>query len=79
MNDFKIAIYYFVDDLLLKIDDKSLEKRCKLTNYQMITTVLIFSKYFCGKHVSACAYLESHHGFDIPDNSNRAANRLKID
>ena len=76
MNDFTIAIYCFVDDLLLKIDDKSLDKRRKLTNYQIITTVLIFSKYFCGNQVSACAYLESHHGFAIPDNSNRMANRF---
>ena len=48
MNDFKIAIYNFVDDLLLKIDDKSLDKRRKITNYQIITTVLISSKYFYG-------------------------------
>lgn len=70
MNDFTIAIYCFVDDLLLKIDDKSLDKRRKLTNSQIITTVIISSKYFYGNQVSACAYLESHHGFDIPDKSN---------
>ena len=70
MNDFTIAIYCFVDDLLLKIDDKSLDKRRKLTNSQIITTVIISSKYFYGNQVSACAYLKSHHGFDIPDKSN---------
>lgn len=67
MNDFTIAIYCFVDDLLLKIDNKSLDKRRKLTNSQIITIVIISSKYFYGNQASACAYLESHHGFDIPD------------
>ena len=70
MNDFTIAIYCFVDDLLLKIDNKSLDKRRKLTNSQMITIVIISSKYFYGNQASACAYLESHHGFNIPDKSN---------
>ena len=70
MNDFTIAIYCFVDDLLLKIDNKSLDKRRKLTNSQIITIVIISSKYFYGNQTSACAYLESHHGFDIPDKSN---------
>ena len=70
MNDFTIAFYCFVDDLLLKIDDKSLDKRRKLTNSQIITTVIISSKYFYGNQVSACAYLENHHGFDMPDKSN---------
>ena len=32
MNDFTIEIYCSVNDLLLKIDDKSLNKRRKLTN-----------------------------------------------
>lgn len=65
-----------MDDLLLKIDDKSLDKCRKLNNSQIITTVFISSKYFYGKQVSACAYLESHHGFNIPDKSNRASNRF---
>ena len=76
MNDFTIAIYCFVDDLLLKIDDKSPDKRRKLTNYQIITTVIISSKYFYGYQVSACAYSENQHGFDIPDMSNLVATPL---
>ena len=76
MNDFTIAIYCFVDDSLLKMDDKSLDKRRKLINSQIITTVIISSKYFYENQVSACAYLENHHGFYIPDKSNRAANRF---
>ena len=70
MNDFTIEIYCFVNDLLLKIDDKSPNKRRKLTNSQIIATVIISSKYFYGNQVLVCVYLKSHHGFDIPDKSN---------
>ena len=70
MKDFTIAIYCFVDDLLLKIDGKQLDKRRKLTNAQLITTVILSAKYFYGNQTSACSYLKSHHGFDIPNKSN---------
>lgn len=70
MKDFTIAIYCFVDDLLLKFDDKQLDKRRKLTNAQVITTVIISAKYFYGNHASACLYLQNHYGFKIPDKSN---------
>ena len=46
MNNFTITIYRFTDDLLLKIDNELLDKRCKLTNSQVITTVILSSKYF---------------------------------
>jgi hypothetical protein len=70
MKDFTIAIYCFVDDLLLKIDNKSIDKRRKLSNSQVITTVIISAKYFYGNQTSACGYLASHHGFNVPDKSN---------
>lgn len=70
MKDFTIAIYCFIDDLLLKIDNKSIDKRRKLTNSQVITTVIVSAKYFYGNQASACAYLASHYGFKIPDKSN---------
>jgi hypothetical protein len=76
MKDFIIAIYCFVDYLLLKLDNKSIDKRRKLSNSQVITTVVISAKYFYGNQTSACGYLASHHGFNIPDKSNRAANRF---
>lgn len=70
MKDFTIAIYCIIDDLLLKIDDKQLDKRRKLTNTQVITTVILSAKYFYGNQASACGYLKSHYGFNIPDKSN---------
>lgn len=70
MKDFTIAIYCFIDDLLLKIDNQELDKRRKLTNSQIITTVVLSAKYFYGNQASACAYLESHYGFIMPDKCN---------
>lgn len=70
MKDFTIAIYCFLDDLLLKFDTKAIDKRRKLTNAQVITTVIVSAKYFYGNQVSACAYLDAHYGFEIPDKSN---------
>jgi hypothetical protein len=48
MKDFTIAIYCFLDDFLLEIDTKELDKRRKLTNSQVITTVILSAKYFYG-------------------------------
>ncbi len=70
MKDFTIAIYCFIDDLLLKIDNKPIDKRRKLSNSQVITTVILSAKYFYGNQASACGYLASHYGFNIPDKSN---------
>lgn len=70
MKDFTIAIYCFIDDLLSRIDNKELDKRRKLSNSQVITTVIISGKYFYGNQSSACAYLEAHYGFMMPDKSN---------
>lgn len=70
MKDFTIAIYCFVDDLLLKIDNEQIDKRRKLTNAQVITVVILSAKYFYGNQATACSYLQSHYGFNIPDKSN---------
>ena len=70
MKDFTIAIYCFLDDLLLKMDTKPIDKRRKLTDAQVITTALLAAKYFYGNQASACSYLESHYGFTMPDKSN---------
>lgn len=69
-KDFTIAIYCFLDDLLLKFNDKKIDKRRKLKNSQVITTVILSTKYFYGNQVAACSYLETHYGFDIPHKSN---------
>lgn len=60
----------FIDDLLQKISDNTLDKRRKLNDAQVITSVVLSSKYFYGNQTSACCYLESHHGFNMPDKSN---------
>ena len=70
METFTIVIYCFLDDLLAKIDDKSLNKRRKLTNAQVITVVIVSAKYFYGNQAAACSYLQDHQGFTIPNKSN---------
>ena len=70
MEDFTIAIYCFFDDLIQKMTVKPIDKRRKLTNAQVITTAVLAAKYFYGNQASACAYLEAHHGFTMPDKSN---------
>ncbi|WP_394995308.1 hypothetical protein [Emticicia sp.] len=70
MKDFTISIYCFIDDLLSKIDNKESDKRRKLSNSQVITTVILSGKYFYGNQASACAYLEAHYGLKMPDKSN---------
>jgi Transposase DDE domain len=70
MEDFTIAIYCFLDDLLLKIDSQVIDKRRKLSNSQIMTIVIISAKYFYGNQAAAYGYLKVHYGFDIPDKSN---------
>mgnify|MGYP001796374060 CR=1 FL=1 len=70
MKDFTIAIYCFLDDLLLKIDPATIDNRRKLTDAQVVTTVILAAKYFYGNQASACSYLQSHYGFTMPDKSN---------
>ncbi len=70
MKDFTIAIYCFLDDLLITINTGQVDKRRKLTDAQVITTVVLAAKYFYGNQTSACSYLESHYGFTIPHKSN---------
>lgn len=70
MKDFTIAMYCFLDDLLLKIGNKNLDKRRKLSDSQVIATVILAARYFYGNQSAACGYLQSHHGFQYPDRSN---------
>lgn len=70
MKDFSIAIYCFLDDLLLKINPEAIDNRRKLTDAQMVTIVIVAAKYFYGNQASACSYLQSHYGFTMPDKSN---------
>lgn len=70
MKDFTVAIYCLLDDLLQKISNCRLDNRRKLTNSQVITTVVLSCKYFYGNQASACKYLADHYGFTMPDKSN---------
>lgn len=70
MRDFTIAIYCFIDDLLKKRQNTSLDKRRKLSDAQVITTVIVSAKYFYGNQHAACVYMHEHYGFDMPDKSN---------
>ena len=53
MRDFTIAIYCFIDDLLQKSMPGCCDKRRKLSDAQIITTVLIGARYFYGNHESS--------------------------
>lgn len=70
MKDFTVAIYCLIDDLLQKISNCCLDSRRKLTDSQVVTTVVLSCKYFYGNHASACKYLADHYGFTMPDKSN---------
>ena len=70
MKDFTIAIYCFIDDLLQKTQKKTIDSRRKLSDEQIITTAIISARYFYGNQHTACLYMQSHWGFDMPDKSN---------
>jgi hypothetical protein len=70
MRDFSAAIYCFIDDLLKKTQNISMDSRRKLSNAQVITTVIISAKYFYRNQHAACVYLHGHWGFNMPDKSN---------
>lgn len=62
--------YCFLDDLLITIHNDQVDKRRKLSDAQVITTVVLAAKYFYGNQTTACSYLESHYGFIMPHKSN---------
>lgn len=62
MQDFTIAIYCFLDDLLQKIG-MELDKKRKWNHAQIMTGLVVSCKYFYGNHLAACDYLCSHYGF----------------
>ncbi len=70
MKDFTLAIYCFIDDLLLQTGKNSVDKRRKLNDSQIITAAILSAKYFYGNQSHACAYLKDHWEFNIPDKSN---------
>ena len=77
MEDFTIAIYCFIDDIL-KVGHKKSGNRRKLSDSEIITSALISARYFGGNYEKGRKYLEEVHFFDYPDKSNynRHLNRL---
>ncbi len=63
MKDFTVAIYCFIDDLLKKTQNIFIDSRRKISDAQVITTVIISAKYFYGNQHSACIYMRDHWGF----------------
>lgn len=70
MKDFTVAIYCFLDDLCKVWVEKPLDSRRKLTEAQVMTTVILAARYFHGNQWFAMGYLRDHWGFKIPDKSN---------
>ena len=69
MEDFTVAIYCFIDDLLQKTMPKQ-HFNSKLSDSQVIALLILSARYFYGNQSAAADYLRCHHGFSIPDKSN---------
>lgn len=70
MKDSTIAIYCFIDDLCKKMFPNEKHFNRKLTDSQVITTVIVSALFFYGNQSSACSYMKDHYGFNMPDKSN---------
>jgi hypothetical protein len=55
---------------LKKTQNNFLSKSRKLTDAQVISTVIISAKYFYGNQHNACLYMRDHWGFNMPNKSN---------
>lgn len=69
MIDYTIAIYCFLDDYL-KISSPKEDSRRKISNAEILTTVLLASRYFHGNFVTARMYMRQHHGMAKLNKSN---------
>lgn len=69
MSDYTIAIYCFLDDYL-KICAPKEDYRRKISNAELICTVLLAARYFHGNFVTARMYMNQHHGMQKLDKSN---------
>jgi hypothetical protein len=59
MNDFTIAIYCFLDDLEKKIGFCApAHFNRKLSDIEVITTLIISVKYYSGNQLAACSYVK---------------------
>lgn len=69
MTDYTIAIYCFLDDYL-KLGGPKEDKRRKISNAEILTTVILATRYFHGNFVAARMYMRQHHGMTKLDKSN---------
>jgi hypothetical protein len=79
MEDSVIAIYCFIDDLCKKMFPSEQHFNRKLTDSQVISTLVVAALFFYGNQATACSYMKTHHQFKMPDKSNfnRRAHELE--
>jgi hypothetical protein len=58
MIEKSIAIYVFIDDLLIKLNHNEPKNRY-MSDAELITTVLVSAIYFSGHHEKAMSFMES--------------------
>ena len=61
MTDYTLTIYCFVDDFL-KVSRPKEDSRRKVSDAEIITTVVVACRFFHGNFVSARAHMEDHQG-----------------
>jgi hypothetical protein len=69
MNNYTITIYYFLEDYL-KISSNKEDFKCKISDAELLTTVILAARYFCGNYVTVCLYMENHQRMEKLDKSN---------
>lgn len=70
MENSTIAIYCFIDDFCKKMYGNKKHHNSKMTDSQVISTLIIAALHFGGNHKKACEYMKEMAGFDMPDKSN---------
>ena len=78
MTEQTIAIYCFIDDFFITIGRKE-DVHCRISDAEILTTALLAARYFHGNLVSACSYMQQHHGVKMIDKSGfiRRLHRLR--
>ena len=69
MTDYTVAIYYFMDDYLKKIQPR-IDTRRKVNDAQILTVAVLSAQYFYGNLHTAYQYMRAHHGMAKLDKSN---------
>lgn len=78
MTEQTIAIYCFIDDFFITIGRKE-DVHCRISDAEILTTALLAARYFHGNLISACSYMQHHHGVKMIDKSGfiRRLHRLR--